>query len=283
MQIILIGTGRIGSTLAFHLAGNGHEVTVVARGARFEALIRERAIVTTDGARARVTVAASLDPGTPCDLVIVTIPEPNIMPLLATLSASRARAVLFMFNTFAGTERYRSAVGDHRFAFGFPNMTAYLEKDKVRFRVRGPGMVTTLSRPDLAELFEQSGLPSEVETDMDAFLKSHVAMTVPLFLSGLRTWQRAANLTWAEARQLDLAWLEAFDLVRRQGYALKPPLVDKLSRLPSAVRTALLWMFSRSKLVKDMGEFGPAETRHLIDAMEAMAPGRLPNLLALRP
>jgi 2-dehydropantoate 2-reductase len=283
MKIVLIGAGRIGSTVAFHLAKAGHQITVVARGARLDTLNREGAIVTTGGQRAPITVIASLDPVTPYDLAIVTVPEHQVAPLLSIVAASSAKTILLMFNTFQGTELYRSAVGAERFAFGFPNMMAYLVEHRLSFEVNGPGMVTTLMSPDLATLFEQAGMPAEVESDMDAFLRSHAALAVPLFLAALLTWQRKVNLTWTEARQLNAAWKEGFDLVRSLGHSLKPRVVAKLSRMPSSARTGFLWLFSRAKIVKNVGEFGPMETRWLIDSMAAAAPGRTPHLLSLRP
>lgn len=282
MNIILIGAGRIGSTIAFHLARAGHDVTVVARGARFDALTRDGAIVTTAGQRAPVEVASALDPATPYDLVIATLPEHQIGPLLPAIAACRAKTILLMFNTFQGTAPYRSIIGAARFAFGFPNMTAHLDEQRLRFRVDGPGMMTTLSSPDLVDLFRQAGMPGEKEDDMDAFLRSHVAMAVPLFLAALLMWKRDSNLTWAEATQLDAAWTEGFDVVRSMGHALKPRAVAMLFRLPSWLRVGLLWIFSRAQIVKEVGAFGPQETRSLIDAMAAAAPGRTPRLLALR-
>ncbi|WP_180970590.1 ketopantoate reductase family protein [Burkholderia sp. WAC0059] len=283
MKIILIGAGRIGSAVAFCLANAGHDLTVVARGARFDALSRDGAIVTVDGQRMPVKVESALDPATPYDLAIVTVPEHLVAPLLPVLSVSCARTILLMFNTFQGTEPYRSVVGAERFVFGFPNMSAYLIDQRLRFRVDGPGMVTTLSNPVVAKLFKEAGIPSEVEDDMDAFLRSHVALVVPLFLAALLTWQRATQLTWSEAKRLDVAWTEGFDVVRSLGHAPKPRLLATLLHMPSFARTGVLWLLSRSRLVKDLGDFGPMETRALIDEMAAAAPGKTPHLLALRP
>jgi 2-dehydropantoate 2-reductase len=283
MKIILIGAGRIGSAVAFCLAKAGHDVTVVARGARFDTLNRDGAIVTVDGQRVPVKVASTLDPATPNDLTIVTMPEHQVAPLLPALAASRANTILLMFNTFNGAAPYRAIVGAERFAFGFPNMSAYLVDQQLRFRIDGPGMVTTISSPYLAKLFKEAAMPSEVEDDMDAFLRSHVALVVPLFLAALLTWQRARQLTWSEATQLNAAWTEGFDVVRSLGHTPKPRLLATLLRMPSFVRTGLLWLLSRSRPVKDLGEFGPTETRALIDQMAAAAPDKTPHLLALRP
>ena len=283
MKVIVVGAGRIGSAIAFHLGKAGHDIAVAARGERFDALSREGAIVTTDGQRAPVDVVRVLGPATPYDLAIVTVPEHQVASVLPGVMAGRAKRVVLMFNTFQSTERYRALLGAGRFAFGFPNMVAFLVEHRLRFRVDGPGMVTTMSCAELAARFEEAGMPSEVEGDMDAFLRSHVAMTVPLFLAALLTWRRASNLTWSEAKRLEVAWTDGFDVVRSLGHPLKPGNAALLARIPSWLRTGLLWLFARSKMVKDLGEFGPVETRWLIDAMVAAAPTRTRRLAALRP
>ena len=64
MQIAIIGPGGIGSTFAFRLSRAGHDVTVIARGRRLEQLRGDGAIVTADGQRAGIRVAAVLDEST---------------------------------------------------------------------------------------------------------------------------------------------------------------------------------------------------------------------------
>jgi 2-dehydropantoate 2-reductase len=283
MKIIILGAGRIGSVFAFHLSQTGHDVTVVARGARLEALIHDKAIITVDGQAAPVDAVPCVDPTEPYDLAIVTVPEHQVQALLPQLQTSAAKTILLMFNTFYGTERYSDALGSGRLTAGFPNMKAFLENDRLRHKVDGPGMVTTLARPDLTEVFKEAGLPTEVEPDMNAFLRSHVAMTVPFFVAGLWTWQRRHALTWAEARKLALALKEGATVVRNMGHVLRPRFFAVLSRLPSPLLTAAVWRFSRSPSVRDLGEFGPTETRWLIDAVGKLSTTAIPHLLAVRP
>lgn len=298
MKILILGGGRIGSTFAFHLSSIGHEVTIVARGERLVALQRDRAVRTVDGRSAPVTAVPALEPGLVADLIIVTVPEHQFAPLLPALAASTAGTILLMFNSFADTAAYRAALGGDRMALGFPKMLAFLEDDRIRFQVDAPGMIVTVSRPDLKQLFADAGLRCTVEPDMPAFLRGHAAMVVPLFVAGLWLWERSSPLSWAEASRLADAWIEGFALVRRLGHPLRPGVVAAIARLPRWLAIAVMWAFSRTAGVREVGSFGPTETRWLIDRMadadtgigigigsvtERSRPSTLPHLLSLRP
>jgi 2-dehydropantoate 2-reductase len=283
MDIAIIGPGRIGSTFAFHLSRAGHAVTMIARGPRLEQLRADGAIVAVNADRAPVQVASALDRKTPYDLVLVTVLAHQVDALLPELKACAAKTVLFMYNSFDPLDRLRDAVGAERFAAGFPNMAAFFVEGRLKSNVNGPGMVTTLSSPTWAELLEQAGMPTEVEADMGSYLRSHVAFVVPLMAAAILTWQRSTELTWAEAKKLTAALVEALALVRGLGHLLKPGFVAVLGGLPSFLLTAILWAFARTAANKNLGEFGPAEPCALIDAMTKAAPGRTAKLLAIRP
>ena len=60
-RIAVFGAGAIGTAFAFELARAGHDVTVVARGARLAQLRGDGGIVTHDGRRADVAVVDSFD------------------------------------------------------------------------------------------------------------------------------------------------------------------------------------------------------------------------------
>ncbi|MFV8752342.1 ketopantoate reductase family protein [Nannocystaceae bacterium ST9] len=283
MNVAVIGPGRIGSTFALYLARAGHDVTVVARGARLEALRREPAIVAVDGTRAPVRPVEALDLAEPFDLVLVAVLAHQVDAVLPTLERCAAKTIMFMFNTFEPIDRLRDAVGPERFAFGFPNMIAFFVEGKLKSIVDGPGMVTTLSSERWAATLEAAGMPTEVEHDMTSFLRSHVAFVVPLMAAAMLTWQRPTKVTWAEASKLAAAWVEGLALVRSLGHTLTPRFVVLLAKLPRGLLAGMLWIAGRIDAVTSLGGFGPAEVRALIDAMAAAAPGQTPHLLAIRP
>ncbi|AGP42213.1 2-dehydropantoate 2-reductase [Sorangium cellulosum So0157-2] len=278
-----MGAGRIGSTFAFQLARAGHEVTVVARGARLAQLRRDEAIVTAAGERAAVGVSAALDEAAAWDLVLVTVLAPQVDAVLPALAASAAKTVMFMFNTFEPLGRLRDAVGAARFAFGFPAILATLDDGKLTSRIVTRGMVTPVTDAAWARVFTDAGIPAVVEPDMESWLRAHAAAVVPVMVAVATAHARKAGVSWTEAMDLARALEEGLRLVRQLGNTLTPAPIAALSRLPTPAAAALVWTLSRVEALRKTGAAGPGEPRALIDAMAAAAPGRTPALLAIRP
>jgi 2-dehydropantoate 2-reductase len=283
MNIAVLGAGRIGSTFAFYLANAGHNVTVIARGARLEALRSDGAIIAADGRKANVAIEDTLDVRNTFDLLLVTVLAHQVDALLPELKASAAVTIMLMFNTFEKLERLRNAVGRDRFCFAFPTMTAFFTDGKLKSTVTVPGMVTTTDSQTWAAVFARAGLPSKVEHDMESFLRSHVALMAPLMAGASLAHARSKHLQWAEVKTLTAALLEGLTLVSELGHPLKPASVRIIARLPAVVLTSMIWLLSRTKPKRDLGELGPTEARALIDAMIASAPEKTPKLSAVRP
>lgn len=283
MKIAVIGLGGIGSTFAFHLARAGHEVTAVARGHRLGQLERDGEIVTAAGARAAVTVAAVLDATTAWDLVLVTVLAHQLDPLLPALAACRARSVMFMFNTFAPLASLREVVGEERFAFGFPSILARVDAGRLHARVVTRGMPTIVSDPAWARVFTDAGVPAVVEPDMEAWLRCHAALVVPVMLASVAAYRGRRGISWSEALALARAMAEGLDLVRRLGHAIRPAPVATFARAPRPALAGLLWALSRLPAIRQAGAAGDAEARALLDAMIAAAPAPTPALRAIRP
>lgn len=283
MKIALVGPGGIGSTFAFWLARAGHEVTVVARGARLSQLERDGAIVTVAGERAPVQVAAALDPATPWDLVLVTVLASQVDAVLPAVSASAAGTVMFVFNTFESLARLRDAVGPERFAFGFPAILASVDDGRLASQIVTRGMVTTVTDARQARVFTEAGIPAVVHPDMESWLRTHAALVVPVMIAAGLSHTRGAGVSWTEARELARAMAEGFALVRRLGNTITPAPMPALAALPTPVLASMLWTASRLPAIRKSGAAGPGEPRTLIDAMSAAAPGQIPALLAVRP
>jgi 2-dehydropantoate 2-reductase len=280
MHLAVLGPGAIGSTFALRFAKAGHTVTVIARGQRLADLAREDAIVTVDGERAPVSVAASLDVTVPYDLLLVSVLAHQVDAVLPAVSASAAKSVMFMFNTFEPLDRLKAAVTPERFSFGFPAIIAALTGGRLKTRVV-PG--TTVTDPEWARVFTEAGIRAVVETDMHSWLRTHAALIAPVMVLGNVTHARRAGVSWREATTFVRGLTEGLAVVRGLGNPITPKAVRMVERVPACVVASVFWAASRLELVQQLGAQGPQEPRALIDAMTAAAPGKTPTLLAMRP
>lgn len=283
MRVAVVGPGAIGSTFALHFASAGHDVTVIARTTRLAQLRRDGAIVTTDGRRAPINTAPTLDPATPFDLVLVTVLASQVDEVLPQLTASRA-PVMFMFNTFADLRRLREAVGKDRFAWGFPAILARLVDGRLEAKVvprlaRAFQITTVGALPDFtppwletwrAE-FERAGVPCVTHPDMQRWLRSHAAFMTALMATGVRAKAAGRGLRWSDARVVAKGMRAAFSVVRREG-AVTPGGVRVLSWFPVGVISLALWVISRTRVIEALAANGPREAQWLIDEMISVAP-----------
>ncbi len=283
MQVAVVGLGGIGSTFAFQLSKAGHQVTAIARGRRLEQLQADGAIVTTDGQRAPVEVAATLDSSTPWDLVLVTVLASQVAVLLPALAASRAKKVMFMFNTFEPLEPLREAVGRARFAFGFPAVLANVNGGRLTSTIVRSGMQTTVSDEAWATAFAEAGVPAVVHPDMESWLRTHAAFVVPFMAVTWVAYERQAGISWRQALDHARAMAEGFRLVRQLGNVVTPAAMVAISRMPRAMVATLLWTASRVPSLRQAGAAGPGEPRTLIDMMTAASAGSAPALAEIRP
>src|SRR5580658_75717 len=136
LKICILGAGAVGTSFAVYFAVAGHDVTLVARGARLAKLTRDGGVIATSPPTtptpARVTVAAAVDPTCAWDLVLVTVLAHQLdAELLGRLkSCPDSATVMFMFATLAPLDEYRNAVGASRCVFGFPVIDArFVEPD----------------------------------------------------------------------------------------------------------------------------------------------------------
>jgi 2-dehydropantoate 2-reductase len=102
MRVCIYGAGAIGGHLAVRLAANGHEVTVIARGAHLAAMRARGIVLRTPSETLEVRVRATDDPrevGVQ-DAVLVTAKAPAlpaIVPMLAPLLGAET-PVAFVMN-----------------------------------------------------------------------------------------------------------------------------------------------------------------------------------------
>lgn len=284
MKIAIYGAGRIGTAFGFHLARAGHDITFIARGARLAELQQRPVVEHVNGDRApAISALAALEPGVAYDFVLVTVMAHQVEPVLPALASSSAKKIVFMFNTVASLAPLREAVGATRFEMGFPTVTAMLVDGKLKGDLAGPGNITTVSSAPLVEVLKAAKIPAEVHSDMESFLRSHAAWVAPMMVLAHFAHTRGKGATWSEAARLAHSMKEMLGLVKRLGNTITPDLAKFLAWLPNFFLTMMLWAFSRTAPVRELGAMGPGEVRELIDGFEKLAPGQTPITQSLKP
>jgi 2-dehydropantoate 2-reductase len=158
--------------------------------------------------------------------------------------------VLFLMNNAAGPGALVEALGKDRVLVGFPNSAGYREGHVV-YCLTGTeenkaivpfgevdGRVTERTRA-VADILESAmGFGTEIRSDMDTWLKYHVALLFPTLAPALRA---AAGDNYRLARTRDLVVLavrairEAFQVLRSLGLPVTPPKLRVIEWLPEPI------------------------------------------------
>ena len=198
MRILFFGSGPLGSVYAHLLHENGRDVTVLARGERHDWLEQNGLVLlnelTGQESSSRVNVVNELKPEDEYDLVIVLIRKNKLLPVFEILAASPGvKNILFMGNNALGFDEYLKHLPVEKVLFGFPGAGGGIREQVVHYADRekrqGKRRAVTIGEVDgrsrertmaVKSLFESAGVPVDLTTDIDGWLKYHVALVSPL-------------------------------------------------------------------------------------------------------
>jgi 2-dehydropantoate 2-reductase len=298
MRILIYGAGNIGCLYAARLAQSGEDVTVLARGDRYD-LLQDHGITLEDGVSGErtttsVTVVDTLGPSDAYDLVLVALPKPALADVLPVLAANaNTPSVLFLGNNASGPEPMISALGGERVLLGFPGAAAIPQDGSVRYVITSRReQPTTIGELDgrrserievIAGVLEDAGFPASICANMDAWLKTHVAKILPtggaLFFAGGNAEQLAAN---DEAIRLMVrAIREGLEVLKATGIPITPSNHRVLLWLPESILVFIMkHMFSGETMAIKVGhaEHALQEFQRLAQEFRALnASTRLPT------
>ncbi|MEQ1612750.1 MAG: 2-dehydropantoate 2-reductase N-terminal domain-containing protein [Hyphomicrobiaceae bacterium] len=249
MRLLIFGAGVLGTFYAVKLLACGHEVTVLARGSRAAQIRADGLFAQEYGGnclRARVNVIEALEPEASYDFVLVLVRNEQVdstLPLLAVNNA--ATSIVFMFNNLDGPERIIGALGRDRVVLGFPGAAGERRPDGSVVATVLPALIqkTTVGELDgrvtpriraLASTLTQAGFPTAISTQMDAWLKTHVALVSPIADAFYAADSDLKVLADSRSRLIALLHniRQAFFALRAQGTAITPAKLRALELLP---------------------------------------------------
>jgi 2-dehydropantoate 2-reductase len=296
MKIVVFGAGVQGTLYAVRLALAGHDVTIIARGARAEELRRLGAVIRNARSgrseSAHLPVYDTLPNGLRADLGLVCVRREQIAQALSTLAtATGVQRFVWMVNHACGSELLYSSLGRDRTVLGFPG-AAGLIQDGVDVYVDTPEQHTMIEfkSQDVAATLRAAGFRVTCVRNMDAWLQRHAVMITAICCAILTEGGSARRVAENKTlmRQLVLAIREGWQALDRAGVAPAPlPLRAIFQWVPLPVATHY---WSRL-LISDRGELYFAqharrsvdEARTLIDDIEQLIPdlGQIPRLRGL--
>ncbi len=269
MKILVYGAGVIGSIYAAHLHEGGHVVSVLARGRR-GADIREHGIrlesaITGERLEAHVPVVDRLEPEDAYDLVVVAMQKGHLASVLPVLAPqSGTPTILFLGNNAAGPEALLQALGPSRVLMGFPGVGGYFDGLVVRYAAEGRGAAplrVTLGEVDgretprvrtIAREFSAAGIRVSIEPSIDAWLKGHVALVLPiLFALEQHDLDNQALVRDRDTMQrMARAVREGLAALRMLGYPITPLRLKTITWLPLFVTVAIFGQIIGSDFAK---------------------------------
>ena len=200
-RILIIGAGVNGSICAARLHTHGANVTVLARGSRYQEL-RDLGIVIENPFNltrtvTRVPVIDRLELQDAYDYILVIVRKNQVADLYPVLRENRSPNVVFMINNPSGPQEYIQALGPERVLMGFVFGAGKRDGSLIRGmsfawksgRMASWVMGSPFGEPDgtltprlkrLVSLLQQAGFPAATTRHISDELATHAAMVAPL-------------------------------------------------------------------------------------------------------
>jgi 2-dehydropantoate 2-reductase len=238
MKILIYGAGVLGSYLAHHLVRGGGDVTMLARGQRVEDLKREglriRHYLQRKTTIDTVNVVHELQPDDVYDLIFVVMQYSDFPAVLPALASNQSRHIVLVGNNADARfmEQYlkENSPVEKEVAFAFQTSGGRRENASI-IAVHGGGRMEIggldgdLSwRPLIEKAFENTRYHLAFNTNIDAWLKSHIVAVLVIFYA---TYAFKGELSKATQDKLTMkrtiaALDEGFKVLEALNYPITP-------------------------------------------------------------
>lgn len=267
-RILIYGAGAIGSIFAGKLANAGYNVTVLARGKRYEELCA-KGIVLKNALSCRfeeyrVQCIKELERSDIYDYLLVVVQNHQIDEILPKLRENKSNNIVFVVNNPLGYEKYINAIGKERVMIGFPSAGGERKEGVVTYFIgRGIARImqsTTFGEVDgseserlnkLIKIFRRAKFGPAKSNDMDSWQKTHIAFVIPI-ANALYKFQ-SDNYKLAKSKktikQMIFATREGFRALRDNGINVTPKKLN-FYYLPVWLITALYQIIFRTKIAE---------------------------------
>lgn len=282
IKILIYGAGVIGSVFGGKLSLSGVDVTILARGNRYNELKRDgiilRDAISKKEDRINVPIIDTLEDNDIYDYIIVTVQYTQFESILPMLAKNKTPNIVFVVNNPCGYQMYIDSIGYDRTLIGFPSAGGERKDGVISYFIgKGPTKIfqsTTFGELNgkqtdrlkkLLKTFKKAGFSPSQNRNMDAWQKTHVAVVIPI---GKALYKfNSNNYELAKSpktlKEMILAVRECFKLLKKNGINFTPKKLY-FFYLPCFILVPIFSVIMNSKI----GEFAMA--KHTIVAKEEM-------------
>jgi 2-dehydropantoate 2-reductase len=287
-KILVIGAGVNGSTCASVLHNNGIDVTILARGKRYDEILNEGIIIEDPLNHKRnvtkVKVINILNPDDFYDYILVIIRKNQVSELLPVLAQNRSQNIVFLGNNLAGADEYTNALGKDHVMLGFVFAGGRREGDVIKaIRLKSVatpfGEINGAITPRLTRLvsiMRRGGFKAKTSTCIIDFLMTH-GVGVPLFAKLVLKYKfniRALTRSTADLYLLVDAHRESLNVIQVLGYRIVPRSLYLIKILPRFILVAIYRALYSSKFGEVGGLYhvsqAPDEMNYLAQELEML-------------
>ena len=288
MKVLVCGAGIQGSYLAFSLSSAGVDATLLARGQRLKDLqengVRLAFHPSDEVVSVQVPVISSIDLEAGYDTFIIAMQKQQAISFSPALSNfAENAAFVYLGNNGTGVSDYEKHIPSQNIVLGFLGVGG-LRMDGF-MRVIAPEPVTiylgTMMKDSprlhqVSSLLKSAGLKVDLVSDIDAWLKCHLAMILPI--TGAIYGAGADNYRLARTPGLIRLMLrglkESFRVHRKLGYPITPRKLRILTAFPEwlAVRVYKKRLATKEAEIALAGHAGAArdEMQHLYEEFKIL-------------
>ncbi len=276
-KVLFFGAGVLGSLYAARMHEAGVDVTLVARGSRYDDLKKHGVVLKNfdsgEETKTPVKVVDKMPVEEYYDFCVVLVQKNQLESALKAVKVNNSiPAFIFMNNTAEGPEDLIDALGRERVLMGHANAGGERQGHVVHYMITDKMTLGELdgSRSkrllQMAELFKAAGFPADLSSNIVSWKKYHVALAMPfasaMYING--SCNVALSYNRGDTRKCLQGIREAFAVLTELGYPVEPPKLKWVFAIPDFILTPLFQRVLRSKIA-DIGM-----ARHLRNAQEEM-------------
>jgi 2-dehydropantoate 2-reductase len=241
MKLLIYGAGVIGSIFGGKLAQNGYDVTILARGNRYNE-IKENGIILYNPLNRKtieikIKVVDTLFENDFYDYIMVAVQNSQVGTILPILAKNKSQNIVFIVNNPLGYENWIEFVGSNRIIIGFPSAGGERKDGIINYFI-GTGINKIFQSTTFGELngnktarlkklykiFKKSGFSPSINKNMDWWQKTHTAVILPIAKALYRYKSNNYELTksYKTLKNMVLGTRELFNVLKSNSIKITP-------------------------------------------------------------